>query len=320
MGGGGQGATHLVKSKQTEKLAVLKTLKNADCPQARKRMRLEVVSLQTLADYGARVPRPLHDNLESVDQIDVPLFFVMEHVEGRTLDRVITEDGTLELLRAIEVVEQMSETIAIGHREKLIHRDLKPKNVILGSDTNGQSIATVLDYGISFNNQHDDGLTRTQENFWNEFLSLPETNVEGNDRRDFRTDVTALCGLFFYCLTGRAPQLLLDGQGKLPHQRAGVEFAGVEPNSDVAALLQAFFNRGFRPRVNDRFQSVEDLLKQLDIIRKCATSDRDSITGAASRNSELLRMHDRTTQLVRIKEKVAKQRKALERAIEVLLK
>ena len=103
----------------------------------------------------------------------------------------MTEDGKFELLPAIEVVERISETISLGHREKLIHRDLKPKNIILGNDSDDRSIATVLDYGISFNDRHDDGLTKTQESFWNEFLSLPETNVHGDDRRHFRTDVTA---------------------------------------------------------------------------------------------------------------------------------
>lgn len=210
-GGGGQGTTHLVKSTTTGKLAVLKTLKDSDSPQARKRMRLEVVCLQTLSEYGARVPHPLDDNLECVDQNEVPLYFVMEYIDGRTLEQVVVQDGKLELLTAIDVLEQISETIALGHREKLMHRDLKPKNIILGLDSDGRSIATILDYGISFNNRHDDDLTRTQESFWNEFLSLPETNVHGNDRRDFRTDVTALCGLFFFLLD-RSFTTTIDGR------------------------------------------------------------------------------------------------------------
>jgi serine/threonine protein kinase len=304
LGEGGQGTTHLVRSKETGDQAVLKELRDPNDLKARRRMRLEVVSLQTLAEYGARVPTTLDDNLSSVDEIGVPLYFVMEYADGHTLDQFIKINGSVDICQAICIVEQICETISIGHREKLLHRDLKPKNIMLCDDADGKKQSVVLDYGLSFNDRHDEGLTTAGESFWNEFLSLPETNVRGDDRRDFRTDITALCGLLFYCVSGNYPEQLMDSNARPPHRRPGIVFKGMDDQSDERILLDAIFTRGFRLRSNDRFQSVDEFVSGLTAIKSTLGGQRLSIGAIAQRDSELIRLRDRIIQLEELKPRI----------------
>jgi serine/threonine protein kinase len=320
IGAGGQGTTHLVRSKSDDSKAVMKVLNDTDRPQARKRMRLEVVALETLAEFGARVPVPLDNNFHDIDKIDVPLFFTMQFIEGQSLDSIVKEQGPFDLATAIDIVEQVSQTIAIGHRQKLLHRDIKPKNIMLSKNESGRMTVTVLDYGISFNDAHDEGLTTTHEKFRNEFLSLAETNVHGEDRRDFRTDVTALCGLLFFCLTRRYPEWLLDADARLPHRRPGVSFRDIEEHSDELMLLNSLLTRGFQPSADHRFQSVEEFLSNLELLRISANSDEQTTSFVARRESEVLRLHDRATQLAQIRPMVPKLYEQLLEAINSYVK
>ena len=109
---------------------------------------MEAVALQTLAEYGARAPLPLDDNMNRVDESEGPLFDVIQQAERRTPNEVIKENDQVHLSVAVEIMERIDETTGISHREKLIHSNLKPKNVIRSKDTDGNMIAKVLDFGF----------------------------------------------------------------------------------------------------------------------------------------------------------------------------
>jgi serine/threonine protein kinase len=294
---GGQGTTYLVRNINGDRFGVLKLLKRQNSPQARKRMRLEVDTLRFLSEKGAAVPTVLDSNVESADDLDVPLYFVMQRIDGETLDDFVRHRRYLNLADALDIVTQIANTVNLGHREGFGHRDLKPKNIMVSLTRDDARLVTILDYGLTFNQSLDDEITRSNENIWNEFLSLPETNIAGAQRRDLRVDVAHLCGLLLFCLTGRYPQLLRDEEDRPPHQRPGTELENIDPYSDTFLLINAFFSRGFRQRANDRFQSVDELLSSLNEIRDCEIANGNSISAIANRESELLRIHDRATQV-----------------------
>jgi serine/threonine-protein kinase len=140
------------------------------------------------------------------------------------------------------------------------HRDVKPENCILGDD--GQLY--LVDFGLSSNLNESDGFdTPVGQEIGNRFLRVPEFRPGSVNRDDPRTDLTFAVSVVFFLLTRTNPRMLLDEQGRLPHQRG-----------DVAALLQGMpiqqperlmriFDQGFQHDLDRRFQSAETLIEAL---------------------------------------------------------
>jgi serine/threonine protein kinase len=101
LGRGGQGKTFLVVSKECPgQQGVLKTLNRGKSVQARGRMYREVVSLDTLAKAQVKVPQVLDSNTGQYADENVELYFVMEHISGKTLKDEIIKRGPLPLEKA----------------------------------------------------------------------------------------------------------------------------------------------------------------------------------------------------------------------------
>ncbi|NEP08562.1 MAG: hypothetical protein F6K34_29660, partial [Okeania sp. SIO4D6] len=83
----------------------------------------------------------------------------------------------------------------------------------------------LIDFGISFNkvDDYDTSLTLTGQQLGNRFISLPELLEKSSWQRDFRSDITQICGILFFIITGKNPTTFLDSDGKKPHQREEIK-------------------------------------------------------------------------------------------------
>lgn len=296
LGSGGQGVTRLVKSKTADaRMGVLKYLKNNKSHAARARMRREVANLQSLNSLGGTVPSVYEHNTESFEEEKVELFLVMEYFQGPTLAEYIGKIGNLTVDGAIDFTLDLSKTVSIAHAEGILHRDLKPDNIVV-MDAIGTKLG-IVDYGLSFN-ADDEDLTETIETFRNKFLDLPETNTPGGNRRDPRSDVTALCAVFFYMLSGHRSGQLQDATGKMPHMRQGSLLRDAVPDDQRLPQLELLLSQGLTPQLAGRFQSLEELTSRLKAIRN---QDGDSQAvdpiSTAKALSTRLRELDRKTQI-----------------------
>lgn len=214
LGQGGQGTTKIVRSlKETGKRGVLKILNKNRSQKARGRMRREVVSLDVLAKEGVKVPHVYESNLDLFDDPSVTLYFVMELIPGKQLTKVIEENSRLSLDKAAAYTIDLAATVAAAHKQDVLHRDLKPDNIIVRDFD--KSDLVIVDYGLSYNEEDEEGpdLTNTSEGMRNRLRALPELNALGGDRKDKRSDITALAAILYYCLTGHGPGQLRDGKG-----------------------------------------------------------------------------------------------------------
>jgi serine/threonine protein kinase len=287
-GKGGQGMAHRVRDKRDpEKQAILKVLKNNKSLQARGRMYREVASLTTIHAAGGKVPDVLEHNTQKFEDDKVQLYLVMRLVPGRTLEQVVQECGALSLEQSIEIARGISATVQIGHNADVLHRDLKPQNILV--DEQNWRDVTILDYGLSFNaGGEEEELTRMSENFANTFLDLPETNTPGGDRRDKRSDITAICGVLYYCLTGHRPGQLRDGNNHPPHKRPKYSVRERLTGDNRATLLDALFDRAFSTALESRIQTVQELLDRLDAVLAAPSGAPLSPVEVAKRATELL--------------------------------
>ena len=145
---GGQGFTHIVRSKFDGSLGVLKVLRDPDDPASRRRIHLRSQRLKVVRGANGRVPAVLDDNTNA----GTP-YFVMEFIKGELLSKYIAQTGPRSIKESIAITLAICETLRVGHIESVVHRDLKPDNVMLTQPGEGNRSPVVLDYGLSFNSK-----------------------------------------------------------------------------------------------------------------------------------------------------------------------
>lgn len=150
LGVGGQGVAYTVTSKQQPSLvAALKYLKNNKDLQARRRMQREVISLRQLAGAGGSVPHVIETNVNEEEDPRTVLYFVMDFIPGETLEARVSSQAKLPVDEALACVSCVAQTVALAHTFPILHRDLKPDNIILRNDE--VSSPVIVDFGLSFN-------------------------------------------------------------------------------------------------------------------------------------------------------------------------
>lgn len=263
LGGGGQGETSLVKPKNPtipHQTFVLKRLKNQDDPERRRRMHREVAALSTLDCPG--IPRLIESNSDQFAS-DTPLYLVTDFIEGKTVSQILDSSQTLELAEAANLVLKLLETIQYCHNLGIVHRDIKPDNIIIRRNDIGDPV--LIDFGISFNKYDNNGtiLTKPLQQLGNRFLALPELQVNSSMQRDPRADITQCCGILFFVLVGSPPVTLLDHERKMPHQRPESQKALSKLPSDSLAKVNRIFDRAFGTHIDYRWQSIPELQQAL---------------------------------------------------------
>lgn len=214
LGSGGMGTVHLAWDRTLQRLVALKQIRAEllALPEARRRFELEARAASALS----------HPNLCAVfdvgEQDGIP-FIVMPYVEGRPLDALIAgardrgerglgRDGQSGLgtseqrgtFRVVELVEMIARAIHHAHERGLVHRDLKPGNVIVRAD--GEPV--VLDFGLV---HQDDAPAMTRSGLQpgtREYMAPEQVQPRGRVV-DRRTDVWSLGVILFECLTLERP-------------------------------------------------------------------------------------------------------------------
>ncbi len=166
--------------------------------------------LQRLADEARTVARLAHPNIVAVyDQgtHEGAPYLVMEYVRGRSLREILDDRRRLDPSESLAVLEQILAALAVAHRAGLVHRDVKPENILVSPPPNGSgdlvdAVVKVADFGLAHAPEatgRDDGapLLATAE------YVAPELVADG--RSDARSDVYSTGVVLFEMLTGRPP-------------------------------------------------------------------------------------------------------------------
>jgi serine/threonine-protein kinase len=170
--------------------------------------------LQRLADEAKTVAKLGHPNVVAVyDQgsHDGAPYVVMEYVRGRTLRQVLDDRRRLDPAESLAILEQMLAALAVAHRAGLVHRDVKPENVLVAPPPNGSgdlvdAVVKVADFGLAHavdvGPRGGDAATGGQLLATAEYVA-PELVSEGH--ADPRADVYSSGIVLFEMLTGRVP-------------------------------------------------------------------------------------------------------------------
>ncbi|MCY3023632.1 MAG: serine/threonine-protein kinase, partial [Planctomycetota bacterium] len=195
VGQGGMGVVFRAKQISMDRIVALKILppRLAQDPTFKKRFLHE-------AQLSARLS---HINI--INGIDCGedrgyVFFAMEFVDGKTLKEILKEKGRLAPAEAFAVVRQVAEALVYAQDHGLVHRDVKPDNIML----TGNNVAKLCDLGLAKKTNDDAALTRDGHAVGTPHYISPE-QARGEKTVDTRSDIYSLGATFYHLLTGKPP-------------------------------------------------------------------------------------------------------------------
>src|SRR4051794_17478252 len=256
VGTGGMSSVYRARDAVLERTVAVKILHEhfSDDPEYVERFRREARALAQLN----------HPNIVTVidrGEFEGRQYIIFEHVDGETLKSLIEREGQLPVDRALELVHQVARGLAFAHEHGVVHRDVKPHNVLIDEE----GVAKVTDFGIARSLEPGDGLTETGTLLGSSEYIAPEQ--ASGQRVDERSDQYSLATVLYELLTG-APPFTGDNFMAVAMKHIQEPVPSVrEARPDVSPRLDAIVSRAMAKRPEDRFPTTEAMMAALEAAR-----------------------------------------------------
>jgi len=259
LGKGGMGAVYKARHKRMDRVVALKML-----PSSATKSADAVQRFQRETRAAAKLSHPNIVTAHDADEAKGVHFLVMEYVEGRDLYAFVKEHGTISVARAVDYVVQAAKGLQYAHSQGVIHRDIKPHNLLLDK----AGTIKILDMGLARigdmagDADDDDGLTRSGQVMGTLDYMSPEQALDTRTA-DARADIYSLGCTLHYLLTGRPPYTGDTVTKKiLAHRMEPIPSLG-ELRSDVPQSLDAVFSKMMAKEPKERQQSMTEVIREL---------------------------------------------------------
>ncbi len=266
IGAGGMGSVYKAEDASLTNKFAVKILRPelAKDPIACSRFEHEAKSISSLT----------HPNIVAVyehgiSQSGAP-YIVMDYVEGVSLEKVMEDNVYLEPNRVIDLFIQVADAVEHAHKKRVIHRDIKPNNIMVKS-VDGTDYAKIVDFGIAKvmpeANKTTQGLTQTGELFGSPSYMSPEQCT--GKRLDGRSDIYSIGCVMYEALSGKPPfqgenaiQTILKHINDPPES-----LSKRSSNLNIPDELTYVVMRCLEKQPENRYQSANDLKADLESIR-----------------------------------------------------
>jgi CheY-like chemotaxis protein/tRNA A-37 threonylcarbamoyl transferase component Bud32 len=268
IGRGGMGVVYRAQHMNLQRRAAIKIIapEFADTKGFRSRFIRE-------ARIAAALQHPNIVTVYDAGQAGQTLYIAMQFIRGSDLSKILSEEGRLRPYRAIDVCRQVASALDAAHGMALIHRDVKPGNVLIEGRR-----AYLTDFGLTKRGGSKTGLTQAGELVGTIHYVAPE-QIEGGDV-DARTDVYSLACLLFHCLTGHVPfERETDVAVIYAHlSETPPKLTDVRP--ELPAGLDAVVAKGLDKSPDRRFQSCSDLMSAARVVIDAAGPLAETLPGS----------------------------------------
>jgi eukaryotic-like serine/threonine-protein kinase len=256
LGSGGMGSVFLCEHKLMRCMRAIKIL-----PVAKAQDEAALGRFYREARAVAAIDHPNIVHAYDIDQDESLHFLVMEYVDGASLQELVKKSGPLSVLRACHYIHQSAIGLDHANRAGLVHRDIKPGNILVARD----GAVKILDMGLArFFNDEEDILTRKfDENVLGTADYLAPEQAIDSHTVDIRADIYGLGATFYFMLTGKTPfgegtiaQKLLWHQSRNPKSVR-------ELRPDVPAGVEAIVKKMMAKDPADRYAEPGELAAAL---------------------------------------------------------
>ncbi|MBW1809891.1 MAG: protein kinase [Deltaproteobacteria bacterium] len=255
LGQGGMGIVYLARDPLLNIEVALKVLK----PQFVKSGNFERIQREVL--LARKVSHPGICRLYDIHKEDETLFITMEYVAGPTLRSLIDSKGIVAIDQSVGLICDICDAIAAAHKLEVIHRDLKPGNIVV----RGRTQISILDFGLA-KAMNMSSITATDIHVGTFYYMSPE--VLKGKQASVQSDIYSLGVILYECVTGRPPYV---GEGVYEIGQAISQGKPVPPaqfNPQVSAELEEIISRAIAPDPKQRYRTIGDLKKALDVVRQ----------------------------------------------------
>lgn len=253
IGTGGMSVVYKAEDTQEGRLVALKVLKEEFVrePKSRRRFLNESRAIAMLS----------HENI--VDVLDVNFegdvqYIVMEYLEGPTLKEYMVEHGALDVYDALHIVEQILSALKHAHERGVVHRDIKPQNIIL---VDGNETVKVMDFGIA-HVQNYSTITISDKAIGTVHYISPE-QAKGRPA-DERSDIYSTGVILYEMLTGKLP---FDADSAVSVALMQVQQKAVPPSQivpDIPPAVEHIVMKAMRKNVEARYQNAGEMLEDIE--------------------------------------------------------
>ncbi|MBP9090654.1 serine/threonine protein kinase [bacterium] len=266
IGRGGMGEVYLALHQRLDKRCALKVIPpDKVTKEAWQRFKQEAQVISKLN----------HQNIVQVSDLGIHAeclpYYAMEFVSGQSLADILNERKRMKLESVIEVFLQVCNGVEYAHKSGVIHRDLKPGNIMLTTDVSDRVVVKILDFGLAKLSQPGrlkQSLTLAGDVFGSPFYMSPEQC--SGEVVDNRSDIYSAGCTMFECLTGqppfdgnRAAAIIISHQGSPAPSLASVVGPGVF--SDSMEIVMA---KLLRKNPVERYQTMAELHDDLEKVQR----------------------------------------------------
>jgi len=261
LGAGGMGEVYLAEHVRIRRKVAVKLM--------RKWMTGDPVAVSRFHREAENASQISHPNVAQVydfgETSDGSIYLAMEYVPGEPLSAILHREGRLNAVRSAEVVRQTAEALVAAHAHGILHRDLKPDNVMVARTRVGTDLVKLVDFGIArVMNSGTQQFTSTGMIVGTPDYMSPEQLA--GDALDVRSDLYALALIAFRCLTGQAAFAAgATGDALIARlMNTPRKLAAVRPEVAWPAALQAAFDKALHVNLEARHADALEFAAELD--------------------------------------------------------
>ncbi len=280
LGAGGMGVVFKAKHRVTSRVVALKIL-----TPSLTRNRDAVTRFRREAEAAARLNHPNVVSVLDADEDRGVHFLVLDYIEGCDLDRLVRDCGPLPIGQAIDALAQAARGLEAAHARGIVHRDIKPGNLML--DRGGA--VKVLDLGLArlidavYHPDHKPGMTLTQAHTYMGTVDFMAPEQADDSRTaDHRADIYSLGCTVFFLLTGKAPFDAPSVLKRLWEHQERPAPSLLEPRPEVPQALESLYQAMMAKRPEDRPASMAEVAARLDACRSTLAEVKEAREGLES--------------------------------------
>jgi serine/threonine protein kinase/tetratricopeptide (TPR) repeat protein len=277
LGLGGMGAVYKAQDKELDRVIALKVIRPdiARHPEALSRFRQELLTARQVT----------HKNVVRIFDIgeaDGIKFITMEYVRGHDLRALLAEHGKLSVPEALTILRQICSALAAAHGEGVIHRDLKPGNIM--RDEQGRIV--VMDFGLARPVEDTAKMTQTGAMLGTVEYMSPEQAMA--TKLDARSDLFTIGLIFYELITGNTPFKADSTLASLIKRTQEDAVPAIQIDPTIPKPVSDMVSRSLQRDPNKRFQSAEEMIECIDEITGKRPASALSIPSPLTRKHQWL--------------------------------